>query len=252
MTKENIQITRYETVDEDINSIISLHKLISKDSNFNEHLIYFDSNFKFYFKSIVKNKTTDEIYIIKINDVLEGFIHFKLFENTLFLNNICLSNSCQGKGIGSFFLKHTLMLAYKKSLINFELDVFLSNNRAFKWYQSLGLKINKKAIWMKISKKKHQLDFENSQDIYFSKDSNGFESIFFEKTKIATIINNKTILIHDLIFINKIPSQSYILITNQDVTQLSKTNYNCTELETSTRMMGSLKEVLYNLNKLNA
>ena len=45
MTKENIQITRYETVDEDINSIISLHKLISKDSNLNEHLIYFDSNF---------------------------------------------------------------------------------------------------------------------------------------------------------------------------------------------------------------
>ena len=179
MTKENIQITRYETVDEDINSIISLHKLISKDSNLNEHLIYFDSNFKFYFKNIVTNKTTDEIYIIKINDVLEGFIHFKLFENTLFLNNICLSNSCQGKGIGSFFLKYTLMLAYKKSLINFELDVFLSNNRAFKWSQSLGLKINKKAIWMKISKKKHQLDYENSEDIYFSKDSNGFESIFF-------------------------------------------------------------------------
>ncbi len=252
MTKENIQITKYETVDEEINSIISLHKLISKESNLNEHLIYFDSNFKFYFKNIVTNKTTDEIYIIKINDVLEGFIHFKLFENTLFLNNICLSNSCQGKGIGSFFLKHTLMLAYKKSLINFELDVFLSNNRAFKWYQSLGLKINNKAIWMKISKKKHQLDFENSQDIYFSKDSNGFESIFFEKTKIATIINNKTILIHDLIFINKIPSQSYILITNQDVTQLSKTNYNCSEIETTTRMMGSLKEVLFNLNKLNA
>ena len=80
MTKENIQITRYETVDEDINSIISLHKLISKDSNLNEHLIYFDLNFKFYFKNIVKNKTTDEMYIIKINDVLEGFIHFKLFE----------------------------------------------------------------------------------------------------------------------------------------------------------------------------
>ena len=252
MTKENIQITRYETVDEDINSIISLHKLISKDSNLNEHLIYFDTNFKFYFRNIVTNKTTDEIYIIKINDVLEGFIHFKIFENSLFLNNICLSNSCQGKGIGSFFLKNSLMLAYKKSLINFELDVFFSNNRAFKWYQSLGLKINKKAIWMKISKKKHQLDYENSEDIYFSKDSNGFESIFFEETKIATIINNKTILIHDLIFINKIPSQSYILITNQDTNEHFVTNYNCFKLEVSTRMKGSIKEVLNNLNEINA
>jgi hypothetical protein len=252
MTKEKIQITRYETADEDLNSIISLHKLISKDSNLNEHLIYFDTNFKFYFKNVIRNISTDYIYIIKINNVLNGFIHFKIFENTLFLNNICLSKLCQGKGIGTFFLYNSLKLAFNENLINFELDVFLSNKRAFKWYQSLGLKINKKAIWMKISKKKHQLDFENSEDIYFSKDSNGFESIFFEETKIATIINNKTILIHDLIFINKIPSQSYILITNQDVTQLSKSHYKWTELETSTRMMGSLKEVLHNLNKLNA
>ena len=59
MTKENIQITRYEKVDEDINSIISLHKLISKDSNLNEHLIYFDTNFKLYFRNIGTNKKTD-------------------------------------------------------------------------------------------------------------------------------------------------------------------------------------------------
>jgi ribosomal protein S18 acetylase RimI-like enzyme len=252
MTKENIQITRYETVDDDLNSIIRLHKLISKDTNLNEHLIYFDTNFKFYFRNIITNKTTDEIYVIKIDDVLEGFIHFKLFENTLFLNNICLNNSCQGKGIGSFFLKHSLMLAYKESLINFELDVFLSNNKALKWYKKLGLKTIKKSIWMEINDNHQKLNNETSTGIYYLKDGNGFESIFFKTNKIATIINNKTILIHDLNFIDKIPNQSYIHVTNQDVNELIKKNYKCSELEISTRMKGSLKEVLHNLNQINA
>lgn len=252
MTKENIQITRYETVDEDINSIISLHKLISKDSNLNEHLIYFDSNFKFYFRNVVRNISTDYIYIIKIDNVLNGFIHFKIFEDTIFLNNICLSKLCQGKGIGSFFLKHSLMLAYKESLINFELDVFLSNNKALKWYKKLGLKTIKKSIWMEINDNHQKLNNEISTDIYYLKDGNGFESIFLKTNKIATIINNKTILIHDLNFIDKIPNQSYILVTNQDVSELIKKNYKCSELETSTRMKGSLKEVLHNLNEINA
>ena len=252
MTKENIQITRYETVDEDINSIISLHKLISKDSNLNEHLIYFDTNFKFYFRNIVTNKTTDEIYVIKINDVLEGFIHFKIFENSLFLNNICLSNSCQGKGIGSFFLKNSLMLAYKESLINFELDVFLSNSKALKWYKKLGLKTNKNSIWMKINKKHLTQNTETISNISYLKDSNGFDSIFYKTNKIATIINNKTIIIHNLKYIDKIPSHSYILITNQDTNEHFVTNYNCFKLEVSTRMKGSIKEVLNNLNEINA
>lgn len=251
MTKENIQITRYETVDEDINSIISLHKLISKDSNLNEHLIYFDSNFKFYFRNVVRNISADYIYIIKIDNVLNGFIHFKIFEDTIFLNNICLSKLCQGKGIGSFFLKHSLMLAYKESLINFELDVFLSNSKALKWYKKLGLKINKNSIWMKINKKHLTKNTETISNIYYLKDSNGFDSFFYKTNKIATIINNKTIIIHDLKYIDKIPIQPYILITNQDVTQLSKTNYKCSKLEVSTRMKGSIKEVLNNLNKLN-
>lgn len=252
MTKENIQITRYETVDDDLNSIICLHKLISKDSNLNEHLIYFDTNFKFYFRNVICNISTDYIYIIKIDNVLNGFIHFKIFENTIFLNNICLSKFCQGKGIGTFFLYNSIKLTFNENLINFELDVFVSNIKALKWYKKLGLRTVKKTIWMKISKKNHQLDFENSEDIYFSKDSNGFDSIFYKTNKIATIINNKTIIIHNLNYIDKIPSQLYILITNQDVTQLSKTHYKCSELETSTRMVGSLKEVLHNLNKLNA
>jgi hypothetical protein len=252
MTKENIQITRYETVDDDLNSIICLHKLISKDSNLNEHLIYFDTNFKFYFKNIVANKTTDEIYIIKINDVLEGFIHFKIFENTIFLNNICLTKFCQGKGIGTLFLYNSIKLAFNENLINFELDVFVSNIKALKWYKKLGLKINKNSIWMKINNKNLTKNTETITNIYYLKDSNGFDSIFYKTNKIATIINNKTIIIHDLNYIDKIPSQSYIVITNQDVTQLSKTHYKCSELETSTRMMGSLKEVLHNLNKLNA
>lgn len=250
--KEEIQITRYEIPDDDLTSIINLHKLISKETNLNEHLIYFDPNFIFFFENVIGNKTTDFVSVLKINNVLRGFIHFKLFENKIFLNNICLDESCQGKGLGKRFLKESLTLAYDGSQENFELDVFLSNRKALKWYVSLGLEIKKKSIWMKIVKDSDELNSEDTSEIYFLKDNNGFDSIFFRDNKVATIVNNKTILIHDLLCLEKLPSQTYTIITNQDVKKYCGSRYQFNDLEISARMNGRIKDVFDNLNTTNA
>jgi len=249
--KENIQITRYKELDENFNSIIELHKLISKSTNLDGHLIYFDPNFILFFENLIKNSNTDFIYVLKINSILSGFIHLKLFENTIFLNNICLNESCQGKGIGRQFLNESLRLVYDGSQEIFELDVFLSNVKALKWYLSLDLKIQKRSSWTQIVKDAHNEIHDFISILSFLKDSNGFNSVFNDDIKVATIVNNTTILIHDLLFVEKIPSQ-YTIITNQDIKKIKRGHYQFIDLEISARMKGRVKDVFDNLNKTNA
>lgn len=248
MMKEKIEISRYDNIDDDFKSIIELHKLILEKTKLNKHLIYYDSNFPSYFINVIRNKTTDFISVLKINSVLSGFIHFKLFDNTIFLNNICLNESCQGKGFGKQFLKESLQLAFDGRPENFELDVLLSNQKALKWYTSLGLEIQNQSIWIRIVDLQ-KLNNENTPDTQFLKDNNGFDSIYFNEEKIATIVNKNTIIVHNLNFLDKIPSQRYTVITNQDVKKISSIRYQFMELETSARMNGRLKDVFNNLNK---
>lgn len=244
MKREEVQVVRYESVDGDFDSIIDFHKLISKGTNLEGHLIYFDENFILFFKNIIKNKESNFVSVLKINNVVSGFIHFKLFENTVFLNNICLKQSCQGEGIGKYFLKESLNLVYDGSQEKFELDVFLSNQKALKWYIKLGLEIQRKSNWIKIVKGSHKLKTENLSQTYFLQDNNGFDSIFFRNAKIATIVNKRTIIIHDVTFLEKISIEKYdTVITSQDVSKFKFDDYEFILLETSARMNGRIKDV---------
>lgn len=247
MMREEIEISRYEKVDKDFDSIIDLHKLISKGTNLEEHLIYFDDNFPLFFKKVINNKTFDFITVLKINKVLSGFIHFKLFENTIFLNNICLNISAQGNGMGKYFLKESLNLVIDETRENFELDVFLSNSKALNWYLNLGLEIQKKSTWVEILKE-HQKNVDRKPSgIDFLDDNNGFKSIFYKKNKVGTFVNNKTILVHDLIILEKILNTEYCIVSNQDLKIVHKNDYKFTVLEISARMKGKLKDVINNL-----
>lgn len=251
MMSDVIQITRYDRVDDDFNAIVELHKLISKGTNLYGHLIYFDANFPFFFRHVIANKTADFIYLLKINNAVSGFIHLKMFENTIFLNNICLNETCQGKGIGSYFLNETLKLVFDGSQENFELDVFLSNQKALRWYLSLGLEINKKSTWVKITSAPRQLDIENTPDMHSLKDNNGFDSISYRNNKVATIINNATMLIHDMAVFEIIPKQASTIITNQSVKELDAGYYQFITLETAARMSGRIQDVFNTLKKIN-
>jgi len=246
MTKEKIEILRYNKVDENLAVLIELHKLISKNNKLNNHLIYYDTNFPSYFEKIVGDPRCNYIFTLKLNGNIEGVIHFKIFNDIIFLNNICLSKNCQGKGFGKIFLLESLNYLNKTDFKYFTLDVFMSNQPAYLWYIKLGLEVTKSTLWKQLS----LININNneiSDNMLFKKDLNGFNSLFFKDHKIATIINNSTMLLHDLSFINKIPLNDYILITNQDTQFLEGLSYELIDLETSLRMESQLTTVL---NKL--
>lgn len=245
MKKEKIEILRYNKVDENIAVLIELHKLISKNNMLNNHLIYYDTNFPSYFKKIVVDPTSNYIYTLMINANVEGVIHFKIFSDIVFLNNICLSEKYQGKGFGKIFLLESLNLLNKTDFKYFNLDVFLSNQTAFLWYKNFGLEVTKSTTWKQLSLINNTND--TSDEMVFKKDSNGFNSLFFNNVKIATIVNNTTMLIHDLTFINQMPLHKYILITNQDTVFLENGNFEIIDLDTSVRMICPIKTFLNNL-----
>ena len=247
MRKEKIEIRRYNKVDENLDKLIELNKLISKYNGVKlyNHLIYFDSNFPSYLEKVIEYSEYDYIFTLMINDNLEGFIHFKIMNNTLFFNNFCMSENYQGKGFGKMFLIKSLNLMNLPDFNYLAKDVFMSNQPAFLWYIKLGLEVTKSTMWKKLSLINNNID--TIDEMTFKKDLNGFHSLFFNDVKIATIVNNTTMLIHDLTYINQMPLNNYILITNQDTEFLENGNFEITDLETSVRMVCSMKTFLNNL-----
>lgn len=247
MKKEKTEILRYNKVDENLDKLIELTKLITKYNGVTlyNHLIFFDSNYSSYLTNVIEYSEIDYIFILKMNDNLEGFIHFKVIDDTLFFNNFCVSEDCRGKGIGKIFLIKCLNLM---NLADFEYlakDVFLSAQSAYLWYIKLDLKVTKSTMW------KQLILINNTNDAFdemvFKKDFNGFNSLYFNDLKIATIVNNTTMLLHDLTYIKQIPLNNYILITNQDTEFLEKGNFKIIDLDTSVRMVCPMKTFLNNL-----
>jgi ribosomal protein S18 acetylase RimI-like enzyme len=237
MKKEKIEIVRYNKIDADLDKLIDLHKSISENNKLNSHLIYYDTNFKSYFEKIIIEPDFNYIFKLNVNNSLAGFIHFKLLKNTIFLNNICLEKKYQGKGFAKYFLLKSLNLLNKNDLHYFSLDVFISNQSAFLWYTKLGLEVTKSFAWKRILANKNYIDKEPLEEMIFKKDSNGFNSLFFKDSKVATIINNSTMLLHDLTSINQMPLNNYILITNQDTEFLEKGNFKIIDLDNALRML---------------
>ena len=247
--KETIEVFRYDKIDSDYNSLIRLHQSISEFSGLYKHLIYFDPNFPVYFKNIIEQSPNDLITVIRINKKIAGFIHLKISEETVFLNNICLNTKNRGKGRGKLFLRESLDLLPQTHPKCFGLDVLLSNPGAVSWYRSLGLEIVSKSIWMELLS--YNLSNYNlgANEIIFKKDDNCFSSVFVNDHKIGTIINKTTLLIHDLSYIDLIPLNNFEnVITNQDIKDLNET-YNFQQLETSARMKGLFENMKEKLNK---
>jgi hypothetical protein len=247
MKKEKIEIQRYNKVNKNLDKLIELTKLITKYNGVNlyNHLIFFDSNYHSYLTNIIEYSEVDYFFTLMINDNLEGFIHFKVTDDTLFFNNFCLSEDYRGKGLGKIFLIKCLNLMNLEDFEYLAKDVFLSAQSAYLWYIKLDLKVTKSTMWK-------QLVLLNSSDnncneIIFKKDINEFNSLYFNDFKIATIVNNTTMLIHDLTYIKQMPLNNYILITNQDTEFLENGNFEIIDLDTSVRMVCPMKTFLNNL-----
>lgn len=249
MKKEKIEILRYNKVDENLDKLIELNKLISKYNGVKlyNHLIYFDSNYPSYLEKVIEYSEYDYIFTLLINDNLEGFIHFKVINDTLFFNNFCMSENYQGKGFGKKFLIKSLNLM---NLVDFKYlakDVFMSNQPAFLWYIKLGLEVTKSTMWKQLLLVNNNNNNDTFEEMVFKNDFNGFNSLFFNDVKIATIVNNTTMLLHDLTYIKQMPLNNYILITNQETEFLENGNFEIIDLDTSVRMICPMKTFLNNL-----
>ena len=247
--KEKTEILRYNKVDENLGKLVELNKLISKYNGIKlyNHLIYFDSNFPSYITKVIEEFENDYIFVLMINDGLEGFIHFKIINDTLFFNNFCMSENYQGKGFGKTFLIKSLNLMNLTDFKFLAKDVFMSNEPAFLWYIKLGLEVTKSTKWKQLTVINSQNNNKTSVEMTFKEDLNGFNSLFYKENKIATIINNSTMLIHDLTDITKMPLNYYTLITNQNTKNLEKANFEILDLDTSVRMICPMNTFLNNL-----
>lgn len=247
MKNEKIEILPYTKVDENLHKLIELTKLISKYNGVKlyNHLIYFDSNYASYLEKVIEDSECDFIFILMINDNLEGFIHFKVINETLFFNNFCIGEDYKGKGFGKMFLIKSLNLMSLAEFKYLAKDVFMSAQSAYLWYIKLDLKVTKSTIWKQLLLINKTADTVDS--MVFRQDPNGFNSLYNNDMKIATIVNHTTMLIHNLTYIQLMPLNNYVLITNQDTEFLENGNFEIIDLDTSVRMVCPMKTFLNNL-----
>lgn len=239
--KDKIEIIEYKKVDADFNEIIRLHQLIFEESDFENKLIYFDSNFSIFFKDVISDHIQNRLTILKVNDSLAGFIHFKIMDDILFLNNICLDTRFRGYGLGNRFLKESIDFCKDLDIAHFMLDVFSDNKKALQWYEKLGLKIISETKWIQLVS-----PIVNRNDTllsYYKNDDKGFKSIYVNQIKIATVINNKNLIINNPDYVNCINLEEF----ENSITTHNIDGFLTTELDRSYRMKGLLKNVIKNL-----
>lgn len=238
--KEKVQVCKYENSDSDYDEIIRLHKLIFKNTALDNKLIYFDAHFEVFFKNVILDSKHNALTVLKIDDKIAGFIHFKIIEDTLFLNNICIDSGKQGSGLGKYFLKESLNYYKDSEMKNFILDVFSKNVKALQWYEKLGLKIISETKWTQIL---HSQETQFTSDTYLKNDENGFKSVYADAIKIATVVNDKNLVIHKMDYAKQIALADFdTVITNQNAD-----GFQTVLLDNSYRMKELLKNVIKNL-----
>lgn len=222
--------------------LCEMHKAISKNNNLKDILIYYDKIFFDYLLKII-NDTDQYFYGVFVKNKLVGFIHFKIYNNTLFLNNIFLNEKFRGGGRGSLFLK-TVIENFKESFDKFSLDVVISNDVIYNWYLRLGLKPVTKSKWVKILKTERIIT--NDICLIFKKDVNQFNSVFFKDLKIATVVSKNKLIIHHIEFLDELFKLDYELYTHLSAEEILLLD--SVLLEETVRMEGDFKEFLKKLN----
>ena len=80
-----------------------------------------------------------------------GFCQIKTYENDpvmtdrteLYIDDLCVDESCRGKGVGKAVYNEILRYAKMRKCYHVTLNVWACNESAMKFYESLGLKVQK-------------------------------------------------------------------------------------------------------------
>lgn len=230
----NESIIRIKNTAADIQLLSSYLKEMYKDTKWNDCLIYFDPNYINYLKKII-DLDSNLFYWLQFENETVGFMHLIARENELYLNNIFLLKSFQGKKLAQKFLYAVIKLCNKEM---FTLNVFQSNDIALKWYKKLGMKILENTFFYEVKNSDVY-----SEDYVTKKDDAGFTSIFINDNKIATVINGKSVMLHDANLMFNFKKYD-IVLTRSDQ---KLTNNALSFWDVSHKMLVSTSTILQNL-----
>lgn len=97
---------------------------------------------------IPENNRTVKLYGAFVDGQLAGYSEWRIFEKSIFLNNIYVFPEFQGIGIGKILLiKHGRKLMNKYEKMVMSLDVFENNAEALRWYQRIGFEKENVTHW---------------------------------------------------------------------------------------------------------
>lgn len=247
MKNEKIIFKKYKNSNSNLRLIVKLHQSISKGTDFENSLIYYDPNFESYLNSLLDSNKIHFFYVVEINDKIEGFVHIRYIDDFLFLNNIAINDEYKGLGLGNELMKYALKdvsKTYDDETV-FKLDVFKSNNIAIKWYKKLGFENESKKKWFKFqikSSPKASL-FEKRKDV------NGFSGLYDKEDKIGTIVLDNLILHRSDRIINLNYSEFNKIISDdnsfQQLLNIKELENSIEIIDVSIRMKNTIKNIIY-------
>lgn len=168
------------------------------------YFIYRDLVYQQYFKKLLSGNS-DIVFYSEMPDTGEfiGFAHFKLNNNSIWLNNIIIKEGFQGRKIGFSLLTEGLknLSENNKSCTLFELDVFESNRKAFNLYLSLGMEISEYSYWYDITScctdettDSLSIPMQNVC-LKLRADANGFKQLYSDEEHVGTLINGTHLIV---------------------------------------------------------
>src|SRR5665647_738318 len=129
---------KYNIKELDKNDIALAVNLVRRSFN-NDFLIpsiYRSKGIERFIANELENRFSPyKYFVICIDNVIVGFVEFKIFSNLsmAFLNIICISNEYKNKGVGSTLFEYCRAYFLKNNFKSIQLDVYKTNVQALKW-----------------------------------------------------------------------------------------------------------------------
>lgn len=138
--------------------IPSLNKLLRQvlDVHFQGRSDLFKENAKKYTDDELKtllSATDTPVFVAEDNGTVEGYAfcvikqekesHILTSVKTLYIDDLCVDETCRGKGVGTLLYNYVLEFAKRQGCYNVTLNVWACNKNALAFYQKLGLEPQK-------------------------------------------------------------------------------------------------------------
>lgn len=104
-------------------------------------------------RDIIENPLTPVFVCVNERDEVTGYCFCMIEDHsnstnrqknkTLYIDDLCVSAECRGLGIGRLLYNHVKQYALEHSFHNITLNVWNNNQSAMRFYESLGMKIQK-------------------------------------------------------------------------------------------------------------